>query len=118
MNNNIIVHHNIHIWGESWNVVMHDGLALGNLQVDDEDPAAGCIYNISVHETAREQGYGKEMLNYLENMAKKFNFGEVYLSVRKNSWAYYWYCRCGYKEDEIRNYNEDPFYIILNKILI
>ena len=112
-----IVHHNTHIWGESYNVVMHDGYVLGNLQIDNEEPKAGCIYNISVHESARELGYGSEMLNYLESLAKTLNLSEVYLTVEKHSWAYYWYRRSGYEEDEVRNYNEYPFYIILHKIL-
>lgn len=117
MNNNIIIHHNTHIWGESYNVVMHDGYVLGSLQIDNEEPKAGCIYNISVYESKRELGYGREMLDYLELLAKNLNLSEVYLNVEKHSWAYYWYCRSGYKEDELRNYNVDPFYIILNKFL-
>ena len=77
MNNNIIIHHNTHIWGESYNVVMYDGLALGNIQIDNEEPKAGSIYNISVHESAQELGYGSEMLNYLESLAKNLNLFEV-----------------------------------------
>ena len=57
------------------------------------------------------------MLDYLELLAKNLNLSEVYLKVEKHSRAYYCYCRSGYEEDKLRNYNENPFYIILNKIL-
>ena len=67
------------------------------------------IPNICVKVSARKQGIGKQMLNFLEEEAKKLGITILYLEVRQtNQAARSLYTLLGFEEDGIRNFYELP----------
>lgn len=61
------------------------------------------IPNVCVKASARKQGIGKQMLNFLEEEAKKLGITILYLEVRQsNQMARNLYTLLGFEEDGIR----------------
>ena len=61
------------------------------------------IPNVCVKASARKQGIGKQMLNFLEEEAKKLGITILYLEVRQsNQSARNLYTLLGFEEDGIR----------------
>lgn len=92
-------------WGESHTFILCDGKAMVQLSVEHERPDLGCIQSLLVHESARRQGIGNELLRVAEEKAKTLGLEQVYLYCRKGGFLVDWYRRRGY---EI--YNEHPEY--------
>lgn len=79
------------------------------------------IPNVCVKASARSQGIGKQMLNFLEEEAKKLGITILYLEVRQsNQAARRLYTLLGFEEDGIRrNFYELPKEnaVLMHKIL-
>ena len=114
---NVLIHHNYWYWGDSYYIIMNDGLGMVSLQVDKKEPEAGCINNLSVHISTRKQGIGNELLKYVEQFAKSINLKEIYLKCDKTSFVYPWYKRNGFNPDNSRKYANNKYEKFLIKKL-
>ena len=93
----IITHENLWWWGKSITLITDDGKAMVVVSIEDEQPDAGCIHSLMVHESVRQRGIANAMMTFAEEKAKKAGCEQVYLCARKGTFLIPWYERRGYK---------------------
>ncbi len=92
-----IQHINTWWWGKTITLVHKDGIATVEVQIDDNYPATAFIKGLSVFTLQRKKGYGTEMLQLCEDVAKKE--GKLFLRLSANiqeEWLVNWYKSLGY----------------------
>lgn len=92
------VHKNSWWWGCSYNIIRKDGNGIVELQFDRGMPNTCRVEGLSVSDSHRRQGIGKELLMLCESIARQECKCFVELSVEKgNGWLYEWYKRMGFR---------------------
>ena len=85
----------------NYNEIVHisnDGLCTISI-CDNDIYGFGFIYNLVVHETARNQGRGQYLLDLAElEIIRTFKRRYALLRVVPGSWMEQWYRRNGYKD--------------------
>ena len=66
----------------------------------NDDPTTLYLSNVYVSEEDRGKGFGNQILQMAENIAKKMNCNEMFLLTKINSFAHKWYKRHGYTDFE------------------
>lgn len=83
--------------GDNGTIIMtNNGEGICRVQLD-EIKSCAWIWCLSVEEKHRRNGYGQNLLNEAENEACRLGANVVSLSVKKGSFMFDWYQRCGYK---------------------
>lgn len=65
----------------------------------------------------RGKGYGRQLLQYWENLMKTQGFDSVMTSTASDEYAQHFYVKSGYRTIGGFNYKDDPYEIILMKNL-
>ena len=96
----VYFHTNSWWWGKSVDIVKDDGTAIVSVKFDEKSfPKTGYICDLSVFETERKHGLGKEMMRHALAICRKYNMTFARLHVdAKNIWLREWYERLGFKE--------------------
>lgn len=98
--NDVWCHTNSWWWGKSVDIVKKDGTAIVCVKFDEKSfPKTGYICDLSVLETERHCGLGKEMLESALGVCRKYNmtFARLHVDI-KNIWNKEWYERLGFME--------------------
>lgn len=98
-------------------VMQKDKISFGRLYIYNDDTTTMYISDLSVQESWRCIGYGKQMLNHLENIARKLNGKTICLQVNINTWMYDWYKRSGYTVMESNDNSNQNVLVWMEKIL-
>ena len=84
-------------WGKTITLVSTDGYSTVELQFDDSLPNQAVIKGLMVFITRQREGYGTEMMNLCEHIAKKEGMKFLQLSANKEQdWLVGWYERLGF----------------------
>ena len=84
-------------WGKTITLVSTDGYSTVELQFDDSLPNMAVIKGLMVFTTRQREGYGTEMMNICEHIAKKEGMKFLQLSVNKEHVLLVnWYERLGF----------------------
>ena len=86
-----IQHVNQWWWGKTITLIHKYGIASVELQFDENYPSIAFIKGLSVFESYRRKGYGTEMFQICEEIAKNEKMKFLQLSVvRTGSWLPEW----------------------------
>ena len=97
MDYNIIEHFNRWWWGCTFTLITGDGLGIVELQVDDNYPSIAFVKGLSVIDSERRKGLGKELMEHCELIALREQKKFLQLSVNKEQdWLVEWYQRLGF----------------------
>lgn len=92
-----ICHYNTWWWGITLTLVHNKGIATVELQFDNEYPNVAFIKGISVVPDSRTKGYGTQMMELCEKLAKDAGMKMLQLAAEKeNNWLVQWYNKCGF----------------------
>lgn len=92
------VHDNSWWWGVSYNIICKDGNGIVEVQFDREMPNTCYVKGLSVSDSHRQQGIGKELILLCESIARQEKMQFLELSVEKgNGWLFEWYKRMGFR---------------------
>lgn len=84
-------------WGKTITLVSTDGYSTVELQFDNSLPNIAVIKGLMVFQPRLREGYGTEMMNICEHIAKKEGAKFLQLSANKEQdWLVDWYKRLGY----------------------
>ncbi len=100
---NKVIHHNYWHWGESYIIILNNGLGTATLQISDSNHKCGVISSLSVVKNVRKHGIGNQLLHECETLAFELGLEELCLYAEKNTFTREWYERHGYKKDNYRN---------------
>ena len=88
------IYHN----AEDYTLIMtSSGEGICSVSINENIRSCACIYNLSVEEKHRRNGYGHRLLNEAENEARRLGANVVSLAAKKGSFMLDWYQRSGYK---------------------
>ena len=96
-----VVHKNIWTWGNSNIVITSDGTGTCTVQFFEDEPEIAYITGLSVHESVRKQGIGKQLLHECEKIAKENKKKILKIHCDKNTFVYDWYIREGFTDTGI-----------------
>lgn len=97
MEYSIVEHFNRWWWGCTFTLIAGDGLGIVEVQFDDDYPTTAFIKGLSVLESERQKGLGKELLDQCVILALREQKQFLQLSVdRKKVWLVKWYKRFGF----------------------
>jgi ribosomal protein S18 acetylase RimI-like enzyme len=98
-----IKHKNAWYWGKSTIIVANNGYGVVTVQFQDNEDYANLI-GLSVHESARKNGLGNELLIEAEKETLLNDKKILRLYCEPKSWMFEWYKRHGYKKVGMINY--------------
>lgn len=84
-------------WGKTITLISTDGYSTVELQFADDMPNVAVIKGLMVFTTRQKEGYGTEMMNLCEHIARKEEIKFLQLSANKEEdWLVEWYKRLGF----------------------
>ena len=98
--NDVFFHINTWWWGHSVDIVKDDGTAIVCVKFDEKAfPKTGYICDLSVIESERKKGLGRQMMKYalMSCADHRMTFARLHVDA-KNIWLREWYERLGFKE--------------------
>ena len=97
MKHKIVEHFNKWWWGNTFTLIAGEGLGIVEVQLDDNYPSIAFVKGLSVLESERQKGLGKELLDQCVILALREQKQFLQLSVNKeNNWLVRWYKRLGF----------------------
>ena len=94
----IITHENQWWWGKSYDIILGGGVAIVELQMEDESPLNAYVRGLSVVLDERRKGWAKKLLTTCEDIARLNKKSYLYLCVDKgNIWLTEFYKNQGFK---------------------
>lgn len=104
-------------WGESTTIITGDAMAVVGLSVRNDSPGYGYVEELQVHESIREKGVGRELMQEVERLAREMGLKHLYLGARKTSFVVGWYMRMGYYVcEECTEYNPDLLFTMMKDL--
>lgn len=95
---NCIVHRNKWWWGETITLVVKNGCAVVEIQLDDNYPTIAFVKGLIVQEDKRREGIGTKLLRVCERVAKEEGYLFIQLTANKEQdWLVKWYESLGYR---------------------
>lgn len=91
------------------------GIFIFRLSIYNSTPSTMFVSEIAVSEKHRESGYGKLILNFINNIAIELGIKIISLVVSKDTFMQAWYNRNGYVDYFV--HESDTKYITLIKVL-
>ena len=76
-------HNNIWCWGESWKVILNEGVCVGDVSISKEHPEECFISGVSTVPEARRQGLASLFLQLANKIAKDHDCAYLALYVEK-----------------------------------
>ena len=93
----IVEHLNKWWWGCTFTLIVGDGLGIVEVQFDDNYPSVAFIKGLSVIESERQKGLGKELIDQCVLIALREQKQFLQLSAnKKKDWLVRWYKRLGF----------------------
>lgn len=93
----IVEHFNKWWWGSTFTLIADEGLGIVEVQLDDKYPSIAFVKGLSVFESERQKGLGKELLDQCVILALREQKQFLQLSVNKEKdWLVRWYKRLGF----------------------
>ena len=114
MSDNYLLYTNTENFGKVTHIVRKDGLAIISIEQPKGEKDVAYIYGLNVHETARKQGLGNDILKEAENYLIKTSNVQFFVISAKRGWLTNWYCRNGYN---VYKYNAEDKVNMLSKII-
>lgn len=98
-------------WDELTNhpILANDGKSSCNLYIYKDDPTVAYLGDLYVDESIRNNGRGKELLNYAQTLAQKCGCNKIILKVEYGSWMLKWYEREGFEPYQYDNEEPDKY---------
>lgn len=96
-------------------VASMSGIFIFRLSIYNSTPSTMFVSEITVSEKNRQSGYGKLILNFVNNIAIKLEIKIISLVVLKDTFMHAWYNRNGYVDYFV--HESDTKYITLIKTL-
>ena len=93
---NTITVHKKTDFGDVWNWYAKDNSFRFSIYCYEDDPDTIYLSNVFVQKEYRGLGYGNNILDMAESIAKEFEASTIRLKAKKNSTARKWYERHGY----------------------
>lgn len=94
----IITHENKWWWGKSYDIILGGGVAIVELQMEDEFPLNAYVRGLSVVDEERRKGLAKKLLATCEDIARLNKKSYLYLCVDKgNIWLTEFYKNQGFE---------------------
>lgn len=78
-------------------IVTSGGEGMCMIYVDEKLKSCASIYNLSVEERYRRNGYGTKLIKEAENASKLLGITVLTMMVKIDSFMFDWYQRLGYK---------------------
>jgi N-acetylglutamate synthase-like GNAT family acetyltransferase len=103
--------------GTSINVLLEeDGVvrACGRLQVNE--PGCGQIRYMAVHPSVQGRGYGKKVLQFLEETAAELKISNIQLQARENAVQFYQSCGYVISEKTFLLWGRIQHYLMIKKV--
>ena len=93
----IVEHYNTWWWGCTITIIIGEGFGTVDVQFDDNFPSVAFIKGLSVIESERKKGLGKELIDQCVILALRENKQFLQLSfIKENDWLVRWYKRLGF----------------------
>ena len=98
MSNKIKIKEESTIFGKVW-YISNSNFKFAIYRYDD-DPKTIYLSNVFVNENSRKQGYGNQILDFVDGIAERFTANTIILKANKQDFVHNWYTRHGYFDYE------------------
>lgn len=115
VSNRFISHFKSESWGCSVLIMEKTGKAFGRIYWFNDDANTIYLDWLSVDESVRKQGIGRELQEIREEIGRILNAKTSCLWVKKDTWMHEWYQRRGYVD--WKNYDNEENAIWMQKSL-
>ena len=93
---NKIIHRNQWYWGKLATIILHDGLAICDIEEDEKDPNKCWLLGVRVLKGWEGFGYGNELLEAAKEEARYAGYHTIQLKALTGQWVVDWYEEHGY----------------------
>lgn len=95
-----IIHRNQWYWGKLATIILHGGLAICNIEEDEQDPTKCWLLGVRTLDGHERKGYGNELLEAAKEEARYAGYNVIQLKALTGQWVVDWYGRHGYRITE------------------